>query len=114
MQDTVSCMDLGTSEGASKRERLQALEQRIAEIEQRPVSFSDGPARRDNSGHVSWRLGVEAVDDALPQEQLDLHGLHDITAETARLWPCALGFGLALLGRLRQAAAEGRKRQHAA
>jgi protein ImuA len=106
MQDTVPCVDLGLPEGASKRERLQALERRIAEIEQRPVTLSEEPAHRQDA-KAPWQVGIGAVDDALPQGQLDRHGLHDITVETVRLWPCAIGFGLALLGRLRQAGTQG-------
>ena len=102
MQDDVSRMALGAPENPSKRALLRALEQRIAEIEERPASFGDGPARED----AGWSLGPD-LDEALPGGRLDRHGLHDVTAETARLWPCAVGFGLALVSRLRQAGAEG-------
>jgi protein ImuA len=92
----------GSERAASKRALLQALEERIAEIERRPINLGAGQAVEtlpENAGSL-WRFGVEEIDAALPQGRLDPHGLHDITAETARLWPSAIGFGLALLGRL--------------
>jgi protein ImuA len=103
MQDDASPMELGLARKPSKRALLRALEQRIAEIEERPVSLGDGSASED----AGWSLGPEAVDEALPGGGLDRHGLHDVTAETPRLWPSAVGFGLALASRLRQAGAEG-------
>ncbi len=94
--------DGGSERAGSKRALLQALGKRIAEIEQRPMNLGGGQAAdelAENAGDL-WRFGLEEIDDALPRGQLDPHGLHDITAETARLWPSAIGFGLALLGRL--------------
>jgi len=95
----------GTVEaGASKRALLHALEKRVAEIEKRPLNFggetqaAEPVSPADETG--LWRFGVAAVDTALPQGRLDPHGLHDVTAESFRLWPSAIGFGLALLGRL--------------
>jgi protein ImuA len=92
----------------SKRELLHALERRIAEIEKRPVTFGDGMRAMkssDSRGQAPWRLGVEPIDEALSQSRLDPHGLHDIAAETARLWPSAVGFSLAILSCLPRSAA---------
>ena len=101
MEYMVSSFEHGSA--ISKRALLQALEQRIAEIEQRPMNLGgEGTTvSPPESADALWRFGVEEIDAALPQGRLDPHGLHDITTGTARLWPSAIGFGLALLGRLK-------------
>lgn len=72
-----------------------ALRRRVAALERRPVAtvaIGSLPAR-------SWRLGVDALDYALPEAGLASDGLHEATGETAPDGPSAAAFLAALLAR---------------
>ena len=77
---------------------LAALRRRIAALERRPAALdaaaAGGPALRP------WRLGVGALDDALPETGLAADGLHEAAGATAPDGPVAGAFLAALLVRL--------------
>ena len=77
---------------------LAALRRRIAALERRPAALEGaavaGPAVR------LWRLGVDALDGALPEGGLASDGLHEAAGESAADGPAAAAFLAALLVRL--------------
>ena len=77
---------------------LEALRRRIAALERHPAALergvAAGPAPRP------WRLGVDALDGALPEAGLAPDGLHEAAGVTAADAPAAAAFLAALLVRL--------------
>lgn len=77
---------------------LDALRQRIAAIERRPLQF-EGAAPGETE-ETAWRLGIDSIDTALPGGRLATDGLHDVRPQAFQDGAAAAGFTLALLARL--------------
>ena len=77
---------------------LAALRRRIAVLERRPPAV-DGNAAAHRLPQP-WRLGVDALDGALPEGGLAADGLHEAVGVTAADGPAAAAFLAVLLRRL--------------
>ncbi|MDE0052241.1 MAG: hypothetical protein OXO52_20845 [Rhodospirillales bacterium] len=84
---------------------LAALRRRIAVLERRPPAVDGNAAARCLP--QPWRLGVDALDGALPEAGLAADGLHEAVGVTAADAPAAAAFLAALLVRLAHAGGQG-------
>ena len=76
---------------------LAALRRRIAALERRPPTLEGATAAR--LALQSWRLGVDALDGALPASGLGPDGLHEAAGASAADGPAAAAFLAALLAK---------------
>ena len=76
---------------------LAALRRRIAVLERRPAALEDAAA--GNRAGRPWPLGIDALDDALPEGGLASDGLHEAAGASAADGPAAAAFLAALLAR---------------
>ena len=79
------------------RADLAALRRRIAALERRTPAL-EGAAGGSRAGRP-WPLGIDALDDALPEGGLASDGLHEAAGASAADGPAAAAFLAALLAR---------------
>ena len=84
---------------------LAALRRRIAVLERRPAALED--ATDGSRAGRPWPLGVDALDDALPEGGLASDGLHETAGASAADGPAAAAFLAALLALHARAGARG-------
>ena len=85
---------------------LAALRRRIAALERRPAVL-DGGGGGASRTEQPWRLGLDALDGALPEAGLAPDGLHEAAGARAADGPSASAFLAALLLRLARTGRRG-------
>ena len=84
-----------TASAAALSADLAALRRRIAALERRPAAL-EGATDGGRAGRP-WPLGIDALDDALPEGGLAPDGLHEAAGASAADGPAAAAFLAALL-----------------